>query len=165
MMHRQTDLSEDGSNEDGITATGARDASSGTLNSGKQASAAGPSSRSDTSLGFTSPPNVSCSLSRHDLSQRFSSVPGAAHDRTLHPALVRRRARRLDHLPAVLPGLPAGWLRVRALAGLARERAGSGGCPHVDCCWHRWRFCRCTRTQRSGNLLQPPIHRAGSCSC
>src|ERR1700722_1622395 len=108
----------DGSKEDGLDSSGAGDAS------------AGNSSPSSTSLFFHSLPNVSCSLSGHDLAERFSSVPAATHDRALHPALVRRRPGDLDHMSAVLPDLPAGWLRVRALAGVALQRSGSGGYPH-----------------------------------
>src|SRR5580698_1565146 len=103
----------------------AGDASASTLISGRESSASGASNCSETSLGFTSP-NVSCSLSRHDLSQRFSSVPSAADDRTIHPALVWRRTCRVERLPIVLPGLPAGWLRLRSLAGLAAEYGASG---------------------------------------
>ena len=55
-------------------------------------------------------------LPRNDLPQRLSAVPGAAHHGPVHPALVRRHARRLERLPAVLPSRAAGRIRVRALA-------------------------------------------------
>ena len=92
-----------------------------TLNSGRDSSAIGASSPSDTSLGFNSLPNVSCSLSRHDLSERFSSVPSATHDRTLHPALVWRRTRCLDQL-ACCSSRPACWLVTRTRIGWDRSR-------------------------------------------
>ena len=87
----------------------------------QEASAACASSDSDTWLGFTSLLNVSRSFSPHYFSQRFPSFPSATHAGALHPALVRRRTRRLDRLPAVLPGLSAGGLCLCALVGFGRE--------------------------------------------
>ena len=112
-------------------------------------SAAGlPRSSETSSFGFTSLLNVSRSLSRHYLSQRFSSFSSAAHDGPLHPALVWRRTGGLDQLPAVLPGLPAGWLCIRALAGVA-----SGVRRQVTCTSRYWpRRCCYFQSRRTPRL-------------
>src|SRR5579864_5101471 len=60
---------------------------------------------------------------RHHLPQRLSVIPGAAHDGPLRPALVRRRAGDLDHLPAVLPDHAVSRIRLCALARITPHHA------------------------------------------
>ncbi len=48
-----------------------------------------------------------------DFYGRLSAVSGAAAHSQVHPPLVRRRPRRVDHLHVVFPGVAAGGLRLR----------------------------------------------------
>src|SRR5262249_40517888 len=64
-------------------------------------------------------------LSADHFPERLSAVSGAAHDGAFRAALVRRRSGGVEQLPAVFPGPAAGWLRVRALAGIAAQHANA----------------------------------------
>src|SRR5215831_140827 len=43
----------------------------------------------------------------------LSAISDSAAHRQVHPALVWRRARRMDGLPALFSGVPAGWICLR----------------------------------------------------
>src|SRR5207237_973737 len=55
--------------------------------------------------------------SPNDLPQRVPSVSGPADHGPLHSPLVRRNARRLEHLPPFLSVRTSGGILVRALVG------------------------------------------------
>src|SRR5258708_26267469 len=59
------------------------------------------------------------------LSERVSALPGAAHDRPLPSAMVRRRSGGVDQLHAVFPDSIAGRLCLCALAGIAAKLASA----------------------------------------
>jgi len=63
--------------------------------------------------------------------ERLPSVLGTASARQVHPAVVRRNARRLDHLHAVFPGGPAGRLQYAHLIS-SRSQPRTQGPLHAS---------------------------------
>jgi hypothetical protein len=70
------------------------------------------------------------SVRAHDFSGSIPTLPSAADDGEVHPAVVRRRTGGLDGLPAFLSGLPARGLRLcaRAVAVFFQAHTGDDAC-------------------------------------
>src|SRR5262245_50074769 len=101
------------------------------------------------------PPNHG-SLCAHDLHGSISLVSSSASDRQVHPAVVRRRARSMDDVPALFPDGAAWRVRVRAFyldatdapptGNRALHSARAVGCAAAD---HAFRELEGARGRRS----------------